>query len=73
MPLAPQPEPLARSPHAVDACADPADELLRLSYLIYGADDVARREAAEALLRSHPSLAHANVHTMAAVGDHAAH
>ena len=72
MPRPSQPEPLARSPHTIDACADPADELLRLSYLTYGADDAARRDAAEALLRSHPSLAHANVHTMAAVGDHAA-
>lgn len=72
MPLPSQPEPLARSPHAVEVCADPAEELLRLACLTYGADDAARRDAAEALLRSQPSLARANVHTMAAFGDHTA-
>lgn len=75
VPLPATPDPnlirrLSRSPHRVEALADPADELLRLACLTYGADDPGRPREALALLRSQPGLARASVHTMAAVGDH---
>ncbi|MFI6292608.1 ankyrin repeat domain-containing protein [Nonomuraea sp. NPDC050790] len=61
-----------RSPHAVPASADPADEFLRLACLTYGADDLDRPRAADALLAADPGLATANVYTMAATGEAAA-
>ncbi len=48
------------------------DEFLRLACLNYGNDDPARWAKAQELLTSHPDLATATIHTIAAVGDTAA-
>ncbi len=48
------------------------DEFLRLACLNYGNDDPARWAKARELLISHPELATATIHTIAAVGDAAA-
>jgi len=68
----------ARSPHRaptgdlVTTDQARADEFLRLACLTYGGDDRARRERARELLVSHPEIATASIHTIAAVGDVAA-
>ena len=48
------------------------DEFLRLACLNYGNDDPARLADARKLLASHPGLATATIHTIAAVGEAAA-
>jgi hypothetical protein len=60
---------LTRSPHLVPERDDPADELLRLACLTYGADAEVRPRQARALLAARPELARASAHTMVAVGD----
>jgi len=60
----------SRSPHHPPAgAASVADEFLRLACLTYGGDDPARRDRARTLLAEDPQLAHASIHTMAALGD----
>lgn len=61
-----------RNPHRVTSADHPADELLRLSCLVYGDDRPERREQAQRLLAAHPELAATSLHTAAAVGDVAA-
>jgi ankyrin repeat protein len=69
---------LTRNPHRqavgerATTPAELVDELLRLACLTYGGDDPARRHRAHALLREHPELATATIHTIAAVGHVAA-
>jgi ankyrin repeat protein len=62
-------EELSRSPHQVEACDDPADELLRLGCLNYGNDSPERWAAARQLLADDPSLSGRSLHTAAACGD----
>ena len=67
-------EAYTRRPHLAPAHADPdgreqADEFLRLACLRYGGDRSADRERAREMLREHPELATASIHTIAAVGD----
>ena len=62
----------AREPDRVGPQTDPADEFLRLSCLTYGADDVARRTNAAAMLVAQPALGADNVHVAAARADGAA-
>ncbi|MFI6496086.1 ankyrin repeat domain-containing protein [Nonomuraea typhae] len=57
-----------RSPHEAPVSADPAAELLRLACLTYGDDYPDRLREAAALLAADPSLAMADVYTMAATG-----
>jgi ankyrin repeat protein len=58
----------SRSPHQVLPSSDPADELLRVVCLSYGADVPGWQHDADELLTTHPELATANVYTMAATG-----
>lgn len=59
----------SRSPHKVAALTgDPAEEFLRLACLTYGDDYPGRVGEADAMLAAEPSLATANVFTMAATG-----
>lgn len=60
---------LSRSPHQVPSAADPADEVLRLACLTYGADAPGRPAGALDALRARPELARASAWTMAAFGD----
>jgi ankyrin repeat protein len=60
--------PWRRTPHRVGSRADPADELLRLACLTYGADNRQRIDQAAALLAQHPELAGASLATAAATG-----
>src|ERR671917_1285635 len=50
-------EPWRRNPHRLSEQTDPADELLRLACLTYGADARVRPVQAVALLDEHPELA----------------
>ena len=59
-------EPWRRNPHRLGERTDPADELLRLACLTYGADDGVRPARAAALLQENPELAGANIFTAAA-------
>jgi hypothetical protein len=61
-------EPWRRNPHRLSEQADPADELLRLACLSYGADDRARPARAAAMLDADPELAGASIFTAAATG-----
>jgi Ankyrin repeats (3 copies) len=65
-------EPWRRRPHQVGVQTEPADELLRLACLTYGADDRSRTFRAAELLAARPDLATANVYTAAATGSIAA-
>jgi hypothetical protein len=65
----------SRSPHA-QPIGEPihdqeglVDEFLRLACLTYGGDDPARWAKARELLASHPELATATIHTIAAIGE----
>ncbi len=57
-----------RNPHRLAEQPDPADELLRLACLTYGADDRMRPARAAAMLAARPELAGATVYTAAATG-----
>lgn len=57
-----------RDPHRLGLQEDPADELLRLACLTYGADDRTRPTQAAAMLVANPELAGANIFTAAATG-----
>ena len=61
-------EPWRRNPHRLGEQADPADELLRLACLSYGADDRIRPARAAAMLAANPELAGTNIFTAAATG-----
>jgi hypothetical protein len=61
-------EPWRRNPHQVLEQTDPADELLRLACLNYGADARVRPARAATMLDEHPELAGATVYTAAASG-----
>lgn len=61
-------DPWKRAPHRVTERSDPADELLRLGCLTYGADALNRPVQAAALLASHPELGTSSIHTAAATG-----
>ena len=61
-------EPWRRNPHRLGEQADPAEELLRLACLTYGADDGVRPARAAALLAENPELAGASIFTAAATG-----
>ena len=61
-------EPWRRNPHRLGERTDPADELLRLACLTYGADDGIRPARAAAMLEASPELAGANIFTAAATG-----
>ena len=61
-------EPWRRNPHQLREQTDPADELLRLACLTYGADARVRPARAAAVLDEHPELAGANIFTAAATG-----
>jgi hypothetical protein len=61
-------EPWRRNPHRVTERTNPADELLRLACLSYGADDGVRPGRAAAVLAADPELAGANIFTAAATG-----
>ena len=61
-------EPWRRNPHRLGERTDPADELLRLACLTYGADDGIRPVRAASLLAANPELAGANIFTAAATG-----
>ena len=57
-----------RNPHRLGEQTDPADELLRLACLDYGADDGIRPARAATLLAAHPELAGASIFNAAATG-----
>ena len=61
-------EPWRRNPHRLGNQTDPADELLRLACLTYGADDRTRPARATDMLTEHPELAGATIYTAAATG-----
>jgi len=61
-------EPWRRNPHRLGEQTDPADELLRLACLTYGADARVRPAGAAALLESDPELAGRNIFAAAATG-----
>ncbi len=61
-----------RNPHRVPAQRDPADELVRLACLTYGADDRTRPFRAAALLAADSELATANPYAAAVTGSVAA-
>ena len=61
-------QPWRRNPHRVAERSDPADELVRLACLTYGADDRNRPAQAVAMLEAAPELAGANVYAAAAAG-----
>ncbi len=61
-------EPWKRSPHRVDEQAEPAQELLRLACLTYGADDGVRPARAAALLEANPELGTSSRYAAAATG-----
>jgi hypothetical protein len=61
-------EPWRRNPHRLGERTDPADELLRLACLSYGADDGMRPARAAAMLDANSELAGANIFTAAAAG-----
>jgi hypothetical protein len=61
-------EPWRRNPHRVGERTDPAEELLRLACLTYGADDGIRPARAVELLAANPELAGASIFTAAATG-----
>ena len=60
--------PLRRNPHRVPEQTDPADELVRLACLTYGADSRLRPVQASAMLEATPVLAGATVWAAAATG-----
>ncbi|CRK62106.1 Ankyrin 1 [Alloactinosynnema sp. L-07] len=59
----------ARSPHQVTAFDSAVDEFLAHACLVYGGDGPHRLDRARAMLAADPSLAAANLHTIAALGD----
>ena len=61
-------QPWRRNPHRLGERTDPAEELLRLACLTYGADGRERIQAATTLLAEQPELARANLYTAAATG-----
>jgi Ankyrin repeats (many copies) len=61
-------EPWRRNPHRLGEQTEPADELLRLACLTYGADDGTRTARAAALLEADLELAEASIFTAAATG-----
>jgi hypothetical protein len=61
-------EPWRRNPHRLGERTDPADELLRLACLTYGADDGVRPSRAAAMLDANPELAGTSIFTAAATG-----
>ena len=65
-------QPWRRNPHRVGERADPADELVRLACLTYGADDGVRPSRAAALLEANPELGGSSVYAAAATGSVAA-
>lgn len=60
--------PLRRNPHRVPEQTDPADELVRLACLTYGADARHRPAQATAMLAATPALAGATIWAAAATG-----
>lgn len=58
-----------RSPHRQPVSGSSPDDFLRLACLNYGADSADRRTEARLFLGTHPEVAHASIHTIAAVGD----
>ena len=65
-------QPWRRNPHRVGEQAEPADELVRLACLTYGADDGVRPTRAAALLEADPELGGSSVYAAAATGSVAA-
>ena len=65
-------QPWRRNPHRVGERAEPADELVRLACLTYGADDGVRPSRAAALLEADPELGGSSVYAAAATGSVAA-
>ena len=61
-------QPWRRNPHRVGERAEPADELVRLACLTYGADDGIRPTRAAALLEADPELGGSSVYAAAATG-----
>ena len=64
--------PWRRNPHRVAARSDPAEELVRLACLTYGADDLTRPDRAATLLAADPGLGSANPYAAAVTGSVAA-
>ncbi|HVH20950.1 MAG TPA: ankyrin repeat domain-containing protein, partial [Pseudonocardia sp.] len=65
-------QPWRRNPHQVGERDEPADELVRLACLTYGADDSVRPARAAALLEANPELGGSSAAAAAATGSVAA-